>query len=121
MPLEDGSRFFRLQLGNFDLALPVLMALLQLHVAVALLNKHQRVRHLFFKLDHDSFLLLSLVLQSFNTLESLLDVKLLLLFAHLLELHVMFDFLSSLSGNLQVFFEFIKGQYGVSTADFECE
>jgi len=117
--LEDGPRFFRLQLGNFDLALPVLMALLQLHVAVALLHKHQRVRHLFFELDHDGFLLLGLMLQSLNTLESLLDVKLLLFLAHLLQLHIVFDFLSSLSGNLQVFFEFIKGQYGVSTADFE--
>jgi hypothetical protein len=66
MLLQNGSGFLAFQLGNFDLANPVLVALLQLHVAVALVHKHQWVGHVILELHDNCLLLLDLVFQSIN-------------------------------------------------------
>jgi hypothetical protein len=72
--LKNGPRFFAFELGDFDLAYPVLVALLQLHVAVTLVHEHQWVSHIILELHDDSLLLLDLVLQGLDLLRSSLDV-----------------------------------------------
>jgi len=59
--LEDLFGLVALELSNFNFAVPVLVALLKFHVTVALVDKHDRVRHILFALANHFLLLFYLV------------------------------------------------------------
>lgn len=93
MLLQNSFGLSAIQFSNLDLAQPVLMHLLQLHVAVALVHEHQRVRHaaLPLELRDNRLLLVNFVLQRANTLRSVLNVVQLLQLRLLLQQQVFLD------------------------------
>jgi hypothetical protein len=76
MLLQNGFSLPAIQFSNFDLAQPVLMHLLELHVAVALVNKHEWVGHaaLALELGDNGLLLVNFVLQRANPFRRILNV-----------------------------------------------
>jgi hypothetical protein len=75
---EDGASFAGFELGDFDFAFPVLLALAKLSNCILLLNKCERVRNVVVLLLQSIQLLLLRVL-SVDFLLSLFDVLVLLL------------------------------------------
>lgn len=93
MLLQNSFGLPAIQLSNLDLAQPVLMHLLQLHVAVALVHKHQWIRHAALPLEliDNRPLLFNFVLKRGNALLSVLNVVQLLQLRLLLQQQVFLD------------------------------
>lgn len=117
--LQNGSGFLAFQLGNFDLAHPVLMALLQLHIAVSLVHEHQWVGHVILELHDDSLLLLDLVLQCVDLVWSGLDVVELLDLRLFLQLQVLLNLLLLVLSLQETILELIEREDSIGGRDLQ--